>query len=331
MILSRNGFRALLSAASVLMLMIAPLPARAQNTPQNLPAGDVHFICGFAAGSGADIIVRFFADKMRPILNRTVIVENKPGAIGNIATEYVARAKPDGLTVYITSGDALATNMHIFKNPPVDIIKQLQIVTTINRMPMTIAVSVSSPHKTMAELTAAMKAKGDKASYSTNNPPARVVGAMYKEKAGLNSVEVQYRSSADTLNDVMSGAVDYAIYDPVFATIQERQGKVRVLAVATGERLKSAPGYPTMTELGYPINLVSWWGAMVPMDTPRPIVDKLHEAFQAVTTSEEGRKFLASIASDPWIISPDEAQKYWANEVDQWRELVRFAKIEPQG
>jgi tripartite-type tricarboxylate transporter receptor subunit TctC len=328
MILLRKASLARLSVATVLALIV---PLGTVVRAQNYPSDNVHFICGFAAGSGADIIVRFFADKMRPILGRTIIVENRPGAIGNIATEYVARAKPDGLTVYVTSGDALATNMHIFKNPPVDVIKQLQIVTTINRMPMMIAVSVSSPYKTMAELTAAMKEKGEKATYSTNNPPARVVGAMYKEKAGLTAVEVQYRSSAETLNDVTSGAVDFAIYDPVFATIQARQEKVRILAVATGERLKSAPNYPTMTELGYPMNLVSWWGAMVPMETPRPIVDKLHDAFEAVIASDDGKKFLTSIASDPWILKPDDAQKYWRNEVDQWRDHVRFAKIEPQG
>jgi tripartite-type tricarboxylate transporter receptor subunit TctC len=306
------------------------LPATRAQT-QEYPSENIHFICGFAAGSGADIIVRFFADKMRPILGRTVIVENKPGAIGNIATEYVARAKPDGYTVYVTSGDALATNMHIFKNPTVDVTRQLQIVSTINRMPMMIAVSVTSPHKTMADLTTAMKEKGDKGTYSNNNPPARVVGAMYKAAAGLNTVEVQYRSSAETLNDVASGAVDYAIYDPVFATIQSKQGKIRVLAVATGERLKSSPDYPTMTELGYKMNLVSWWGAMVPAATPRPIVEKLRNAFATVISSEDGIKFLNSIASDPWIISPEEAQAYWRKEVDDWREHVKVAKIEPQG
>ncbi|MDH7795821.1 MULTISPECIES: tripartite tricarboxylate transporter substrate binding protein [unclassified Beijerinckia] len=311
------------------LLLLPPNGAKAQAPAY--PSDNVHFICGFAAGSGADIIVRFFANKMQAILGKTVIVENKPGAIGNIATEYVARAKPDGYTVYVTSGDALATNMHIFKTPTVDVIKQLQIVTTINRMPMMIAVSISSPYKTVDELTKAMKEKGDKASYATTNPPARVVGAMYKTTGGLSSVEIQYKTTADTLNDVTSGAVDYAIYDPVFATIQARQGKIRILAVATGERLKSAPEYPTMTELGYKMNLVSWWGAMVPTGTPQPIVEKLRDGFAQIIASEDGKKFLGSIASDPWIIGSEEAQQYWRKEVDDWREYVRLAKIEPQG
>jgi tripartite-type tricarboxylate transporter receptor subunit TctC len=164
---------------------------------QPYPSQDLHFICAFPAGSGADIIVRFFAEKMRARLNRTVLVENRPGANGNIATEYVARSKPDGYTVYVMSGDALAANMHIFKSPPVDVIKQLRLVATLNRMTMMIAVIASSPHRSIDELTDAMKAKGDKASYLTSNPPGRVVGAMYKEKAGLGAVEVQYRTAAD--------------------------------------------------------------------------------------------------------------------------------------
>jgi tripartite-type tricarboxylate transporter receptor subunit TctC len=318
-----------LAAAAALVPLIA-CGARDANA-QSFPTQDVHFIVGFAAGSGPDTIARFLAEKMRPLFKRSIIVENKVGAVGNIATEYVARAKPDGYTVYVTSGDALASNMHLFKNPPVDVANQLQIVTTINRMPMMIAVGSASPYKTVGELIAAAKAKGDRASYSTTNPPARVVGAMFKAAAGLNSTEVQYKSAADTMNDVASGAIDYAIYDPVFATIQSKQGKVRILAVATGERLQSAPDFPTMTELGYRMNLVSWWGAMVPAGTPRSVVDKLGAAFAEVIASEDGKKFLASIASDPWIIGPDEAQAYWRKEIDAWRDYIRLARIEPQG
>jgi tripartite-type tricarboxylate transporter receptor subunit TctC len=326
-----SRLRNLVRAGCAFIGVIACLACANSSRAQNYPSENIHFICGFPAGSGADLIVRFFGQKIQSLLGRTVLVENKPGAIGNIATEYVARAKPNGYTVYVTSGDALATNMHIFKNPPVDIIKQLQIVTTINRMPMMVVVGLSSPYKSIGELTTAMKDKGDRATYSTTNPPARVVGAMYKETSGVSAVEVQYKTSADALNDLTSGALDFGIYDPVFATIQARQNKLRILAVATGERLKAAPDYPTMTEVGYPMNLVSWWGAMVPVGTPRAIVDQLHEAFKTVIESDEGAKFLASIASDPWILRPDDAQEYWRKEVEQWRDHVRVAKIEPQG
>jgi tripartite-type tricarboxylate transporter receptor subunit TctC len=298
---------------------------------QPYPSQDLHFICAFPAGSGADIIVRFFAEKMRARLNRTVLVENRPGANGNIATEYVARSKPDGYTVYVMSGDALAANMHNFKSPPVDVIKQLRLVATLNRMTMMIAVTASSPHRSIDELTDAMKAKGDKASYLTSNPPGRVVGAMYKEKAGLGAVEVQYRTAADGLNDLTNGNLDYAILDPVFASAQAREQRIRILAVSTGQRLRATSAYSTMTELGYPMDLTSWWGAMVPTGTPAAVIDKLHAAFSAIVDSDDSKKFLDSIVSDPWTLTPDEAQAYWQEDIDAWKEYIRATKIEPQG
>jgi tripartite-type tricarboxylate transporter receptor subunit TctC len=132
------------SAIALIAISTAPHGARAQAYPSQ----DVNFICGFAAGSGADIIVRYFADKLRPVMNRTIIVQNKPGALGNIATEYVARAKPDGYTILVTGGNSVAASMHLFKKPSVDVAKAFQIAATINNATMMIAVPADSPVKT---------------------------------------------------------------------------------------------------------------------------------------------------------------------------------------
>ena len=162
------------AAVASVIAAVGPVPAAAQAYPSQ----DVHFICGFAAGSGADIIVRFFAEKMRPLLGHSVIVENKVGAIGNLATEYVARAKPDGLTIYVTGASGVAANMHIFKNPSVDAANALQVVATINKATMMLGVRADAPWKSAPELSAAMKLKGDKASYATANPTSKVLGAL---------------------------------------------------------------------------------------------------------------------------------------------------------
>ena len=130
-----------------------------------MPPGDIHFICGYAAGSGADIVVRFVAEKLRPVVGRAIIVENKPGAIGNIATEYVARAKPDGLTVLVTGAISVAGSAHLFKNPTYEAATAFQIAATINRATMMLAVRKDAPYNNAKELAAAMKAKGDKASF----------------------------------------------------------------------------------------------------------------------------------------------------------------------
>ena len=254
---------------------------------QTYPTQDVHFVCAFAAGSGADIIVRYFSDKMRPLMGRSIIVENKVGAIGNLATEYVARSKPDGHVIYVTGASGVAANMHIFKNPSVDVGKALQIAATINKATMMLGVRADAPWKTAPELTAAMKLKGDKASYAIANPTSKVLGALYRERAGLQSVEVGYRTGADFLNDLYGGNIDYAIPDNIQAMAQARAGRMRILAVGAATRMQSAPDLPTMTELGYPMDVRTWWAALVPAATPRPIVDQLNAWFGQVVATEE--------------------------------------------
>jgi len=298
---------------------------------QAYPSQDVHFVCGFAAGSGADIIVRFFAEKMRQVMGRNIIVDNKPGALGNIATEYVARSKPDGHTMQVAGASSLAANMHLVKNPPIDVGSTIQVAATISRATMMLAVRPDAPWKTVAELTAAMKQKGDKASYGFATPIAKVIGAMYKAKAGLQAVEVPYRTGADFLNDLASGNIDYAIADNIQAMGQARAGRMRLLAVGSSERMQAAADLPTLAEYGYAVDIRTWWGAMVPIATPRPIVDQLNAWFSQVVASDDARTFLNGVASDPWISTPDAAQAYFRQQIKDWGDYVRIAKIEPQG
>jgi tripartite-type tricarboxylate transporter receptor subunit TctC len=309
------------------LLAHAPSAARAQT----YPAQDLHFICAYPAGSGADIFVRFYAEKLRPVVGHPIIVENKPGAVSNIATEYVARAKPDGYTIYIQGASSIAANMHLFKNAPVDVGKAIAIAAPLNKQPYMLAVDASQPWTSVAELTAYLKQKKDKASYATSNPPAKVMGAIYKARAGLEAVEVPYRTSFDTVNDMQSGALDYALYDPVFATAQAREGRMRILAVSTGVRTRSNPELPTMTESGVPMDLLGWFAAMVPMRTPRPIVDQINRWFNELDATPEAKKFLNSIGGDPWIATPDEGQARLLQDIRDWGEYVRTAQIEPQG
>jgi tripartite-type tricarboxylate transporter receptor subunit TctC len=298
---------------------------------QTYPSQDLRFVCAYPAGSGADIFVRFYAEKLRPIVGRTIIVENKPGAVSNIATEYVARAKPDGHTVYIQGASSIAANMHLFKNPPVDVGKAIQIAAPLNKQPYMLVVDASRPWKSVAELTAYLKGKKDKANYATTNPPAKVMGAIYKTRAGLQSVEVPYRTAFDTVNDMQSGALDYALFDPVFATTQAREGRMRILAVSTGERTKANPELPTMAESGVPMDLLGWFAAMVPMGTPRQVVDQLNVWYNNLDATDEAKTFLNSIGGDPWITTPDEGQARLLRDIEAWGEYVRTAHIEPQG
>ena len=318
------------SATAVLLAaVISLLPTTTY--AQDFPTQDIRFICGFPAGSGADVLVRYFGEKVRPLAGRTIIVENKAGAAGNIAAVYTARAKPDGHTVYVHAASAIAANMHLFKAPPIDAAKDLQIAAGVNKQPFMVMVPANSPYKTLAELTAAMKAKGDKASYAQSNTSGKVMGEMYKAATGIQAVEVPYRTANDSLNDFASGRLDFGMMDPVFALSQERAGRLRSLAVSTPQRMQAVPQLPTMAEAGIPgVELLTWFAAMVPAATPRPIIDKLNKWFNEVLATDETKAFLNSFGGDPFITTPDDAQALFRQGVKDWEGYVKTARIEPQ-
>jgi tripartite-type tricarboxylate transporter receptor subunit TctC len=317
-----------LFAASAIVAAVAGGVAHAQQYPSQ----DIHVICAFPAGSGADVLVRYFAEKLHVLANRPVLVENKVGAAGNIAAEYTARARPDGYTIHIHAGSSTAANFWLFKRPPINPSKDLQVVATLNQQPFMIVVAANSPHKTLAELTAAMKNKGEKGSYMESNTTGKVMGELYKISTGIKAVDVPYRTANDSLNDFASGVIDYGMADPVFALVQEREKRLRSLAVSTAKRMQAVPHLPTMTESGVAgVELFGWFAAMVPAATPRPIVDKLNKWFNEIEATEETKQYLNKFGGDPWITTPEEGQAQLAKDQKDWEGYVKAAKIEPQG
>src|SRR5262245_11479314 len=300
--------------------------ARAQDYPNQ----DIRLICGFPPGSGADVFVRYFAEKLRPLSGRTVIVENKVGAASNIATEYVAQSKPDGHTLYPFAGTTVAASMHLFKKPPVDVGKELRVAAMTSNLAFMLVVHAKSPHKTVAELTAAVKKKGKEANYAVAANPGRIMGAIYKDKAGLEATEVLYRSAPDSLSEMLNGRIDYGLHDAVFALSQQREGRLRILAVSSGKRMEALPDIPSMTESGIPMNLDLWWGVMVPAATPDPIANKINQWFKEIVSTPETKKFLNDAGADPMTRSPEEAQRMFLTAIKEWGEYVRAAGIEPQ-
>jgi tripartite-type tricarboxylate transporter receptor subunit TctC len=318
-----------LFAAGALTLL-ASLATGEEARAQEYPSQDIRLVCGFPAGSGADVFVRYFAEKLRPLAGRTVIVENKPGANSNIATEYVAKSKPDGHVLYPFAGTTVAASMHLFKKPPVDVGKALRVVATTSNLAFILTVGANSPYKTVAELTAAMKQKGSTANYATTANPGRIMGALYREKAGLTATEVQYRTGPASLNEMVSGRLDYGLHDAVFALAQVRAGRLRALAVSTGQRLGATPDIPTMAESGIPMNLALWWGVMVPAATPDPIANKINQWFTEIVKMPETKKFLNDAGADPMIRTPEEAQSMFMTAIKEWGDYVRAAGIPPQ-
>jgi len=295
---------------------------------QTYPAREIRVIVGLPAGSGGDVVARYYADKLSRLAGKPVIVENKPGMILSLGADAVAKAPPDGHTILVTSvTSSHAANVFNFKKLPYDPIKDFTPVALLHRSYFMLMVRADAPWTTVVELTEAMKKKGDKASYATIANPGVIMGAIYRNVAGLSGIDVPYRTGPESLNELLSGRIDYAIHDPIFALAQAREGRIRILAVSTGKRLLSQPDIPTMTESGIPMDLSLWWGVMVPSATPRPIVDKINGWFSQIVSAPETKKFLADSGADPLINTPEKAQEMFQTAIKEWGEYVRIAKI----
>jgi tripartite-type tricarboxylate transporter receptor subunit TctC len=311
------------------LLLAAAFAASAH--AQSYPSADIHFVTGFPPGSGADVITRFFAEKLRPVAGRTILVENKVGASGAISIESVARSKPDGYTILFNAGSATAASMHLMKNPPVDVLKAFEIAATINRQAFMLVVDAKSPYHSVPELTAAMKAKGEKASYATAAPSGIVMGEMYKAITGVKAVEVRYKDAVGSLNELIDGKLDYGMHDPVFSLAQAREGRLRILAHSSGQRLDAIPDVPTMAESGVPgMDLTSWWALHVPAGTPAPVIAALNGWMKQVLEMEDTKKFLNQFGGDPFISTPEQGQALFIKDEKNWGDYVRLAKIDPQ-
>jgi tripartite-type tricarboxylate transporter receptor subunit TctC len=319
----------LCSTAATLALAAAVLgPAEIQAQPY--PSRDIRFVCAFPPGSGADVLVRYFANAVQKLSPATIIVENKSGAAGLIAAEYVARSKPDGYTVFVHGSSGISNILALYKKPPIDPYKAVEVVGTINRQPFMIVVDPKSPYKTIAQLTEAMLKKGEKATYAVSATTGAVVGEIYKARTGIKAVQVSYKTASDSLIDQLAGRLDYAAMDPQYSMAMHREGKLRILAVSTGERLQANPDLPTMREQGVDMDVYGWFAAMVPAGTPAAAKTRLNEWFVKVVSSPETKAFLNQFGGDPLVEAPELAQKRLLRDIDSWKEWARIAKIVPQ-
>jgi tripartite-type tricarboxylate transporter receptor subunit TctC len=299
---------------------------------QDYPAKAIYTICPFGPGTGADILVRFFAAKLSDQLGKPVVVENKVGAQGNIATETVAKAKPDGYTIAITPGSStLAMAPHIFKKLSFDPVKDFTPVAPISTLSFAMVVDAKKPIHSMADLTNALKAKKAGGIYGTGANTGIVSAELYLRAIGAQAERVAFRTPVDTLKALQNGDIDFTATDASWAVGQVAEGRVRALAVTGGKRSRALPEVPTMIEAGFPSFAVeAWWGLFVPAGTPAPIVDKLHAAVEKVLALQETKDFLFRIANDPLPGSPDLLREMLARDLAKWGDYVRLAKIEPQ-
>jgi len=313
--------------AAAFLSIAAPLAAA-----QDYPAREIRSLCNYAPGSGADIIVRFYSDRLSKLAGKPVIVENRVGANGAIATDALAKSKPDGYTILITPVSAtIVSAPYMFKTLPFDSARDFAAVTTIASLSFVILVDAGGPIQSISELVAQVKAKPGASFYGATSNTGVIAAELFKSAAGLKTTYVPYKQNVQALTDLLLGQLDFIAFDATWALGQAKGGKLRILAATAAKRSAALPEVPTLTELGYGNADVSpWWGVVVAAGTPKPVVDKLAGWFNQITAAEDTRSFLATSAFDPFPGTPEQMQALMKSEAERWKRYVELAKIEPQ-
>jgi tripartite-type tricarboxylate transporter receptor subunit TctC len=298
---------------------------------QDYPAREIRSVCNFAAGSGADIVVRYYSDALAKLAGKPVVVENKPGAQGLVATDFVAKSRPDGYTILITpASSTLAIAPHLFKKLPFDPEKDFAPVTTLLTLSFTISVDAAGPLRSIPDLVARLKSKPGDGFYGTQSNSGQVAAELFKESTGLKTVYVPFKVTGEAFSNLLGGSIDFMSVDSTWAATMHPT-RVRILAVTSAKRNSSLPDVPTLAELGMgDIDITPWWGVVVPAGTPRPVVERLAGWFNQVNALPETRQFLARQAADAFPGSPESMAALMKTEVERWGRYVKLAKIEPQ-
>ncbi len=313
----------------LLGMLVASLPAQAQDYPTK----DIHVICNFPAGTGADIYVRYFSEKLSVLAGKPVIVDNRGGAMGNIGTEAAAKSRPDGYAILIAPGSStMASAVSMFKKLPFDPIKDFTPVTTLAKLAFVVVIDPKSPFKSLADLTAHLKTKGAKASYGTSANTGTVAAELYKKHAGLPQVaKVAYKENGTAMNDMYAGTLDFLSVDAAWAVEQIKAGRLRALAVTSTDRCSVLPEVPTMVEAGVKDygDVTPWWAAFVPAKTPQPIVNKLEGWLNQIVASPDTKKWLNNLGGDPFPGNSKMLGELLGKDIKRWAEYYKLAGIEP--
>jgi tripartite-type tricarboxylate transporter receptor subunit TctC len=298
---------------------------------QDYPSRPVRIVVGFPAGGGSDITARLMGQWLSERLGQPFVVENRPGAATNIATEAVVRAPADGYTLLLF-GSSSAINATFYDKLPFNLIRDISPVAGINRVPYVIVVNPSVPAKSVPEFVAYAKANPGKINMASsgNGSVQHVSGELFKIMTGVSLVHVPYRGAAPALTDLISGQVQ-VMFDAVSSSIEYiRAGKLRALALTTATRSDALPDLPTISDFVPGYETSSWSGIGAPKDTPVEIVGKLNKETTAALADPKIKARLADLGSIPMPMSPADFGNLIAESVEKWGKVIRTANIKAE-
>jgi tripartite-type tricarboxylate transporter receptor subunit TctC len=323
--LPRRNFLHLVAGAAVLTALSRIAFA------QTYPTRPVRIIVGFAAGGGSDITARLMGQWLSERLGQQFIIENRPGASGNVATEAAVRAPPDGYTLLLISASG-ATNAALYNNLNFNLIRDIAPVAGIIVVPDVMVVHPSVPAKTLPEFIAYAKRDPGKISMASGGigTVGHLSGELFKMMTGVNIVQVPYRGQAPALTDLLAGQVQVLFNSPPASIEHIKAGRLRALAVTTATRLELLPGIPTLGEFVPGYEASQWFGIGAPKNTPAEIVDKLNKEINAALADPNMKARLAELGGLMFAGSPTDFGKLITEQTDKWGQLIRAANIKAE-
>lgn len=293
---------------------------------QAWPAKPIRIVVPFPPGGGTDIIARETSQKVAAATGWTFVIDNKPGAGGNLGVDSVAKSPADGYTIVLGQSSNLAINPTLYAKMPYDSVKDLTPIILVANAPLVIVTGMGTPYKTLADAVKAAKAKPGALNFASpgNGTVAHLTSEMFQKAAGVQTQHVPYKGAAQALTDVISGTVDLYMSSVPTLLGQIKQGKLRPLAVTSAKRVDDLPNVPTITESGYKgFDAVTWFGLLAPAGTPKEVIAKLNAEFNKALQQPALQKKLGDEGADPAGGTPEEFAALIRDEIPRWGKVVK--------
>ena len=317
-------------SASTLFLLVAGFDAFAQPA---YPSKPVRLVLGFPPGTNVDVLARPIAQRMSETLGQPVIVDNRPGATGLIANEFVAKAAPDGYTLLVAPGSSLTSTPHLKLKMPYDALRDFAPIIQINSFPQVLIVNPIVPAKTVKELIAVARARPGVLTFGSSGTGSafHLAGELFKSMAKIDMLHVPYKGGNVALNDLLGGRIDLMFYSLAIANPQITAGKVRAIAVTGLKRDPLQPRVPTVDESGLKgYDITGWHGFLAPGGTPREIVDRLNSTVAKILRTTEIRDLWASQGMEVVVNSPEQFAQRIRADYEKYGRIVKTVGIPPE-
>lgn len=312
-------------------VLAAATTAHAQ--PQDFPNKPIHIVVPLPPGGSNDVLARVIGQKMAEAFGQPVVVDNKPGAAGNIATEFMSRVEADGYTMAVAPNQTVAVNPVLYPKLPFDVLRDLQGISMMGRVPMVLVVSSKVSATSVADLIAQAKAAPDKFTYASAGAgsPQHMAAEVFKSMTGTRLTQIPYKGSAPALVDVLGGTVD-VMFCPINSALPHiRSGKIRALGTTGTKRLEALlPGVPTIAESVPNYESDIWIGMVAPARTPKPVIDKLNAELRRSLELPDVRAKLAEQGIYAETSTPAEFNTLIAIDQKRWAAVIKAANIVPE-